>query len=297
MLKSRIWTALCLILFIVLSIVYFPNWAIAIIAGGVFILGLYEWFHLVGYRRFPPPLVLITAFIKWLLITFVLIPLLLMILISALYYYGLPLFGPLDWSGPANLQMPLLILLTLGIWIVAFLDVLMYPRGIENYTKGEKGLIVGFYVLIPACFSIVYLQGISPKWALYPLVLVWAADIGAYILGKWLGRHKCAPKVSPGKTWEGIIGGFLAGFLVASLGFYYLNIKLPFTFWMGFNAIIIFFSIVGDLFESLFKRVHQLKDSGRLLPGHGGILDRIDSLTAALPIFAVLGRVLEIFYT
>jgi phosphatidate cytidylyltransferase len=120
---------------------------------------------------------------------------------------------------------------------------------------------------------------------LWLLLLVIAADIGAFFAGRRFGRHKLAPRVSPGKTWEGALGGLLAVGLVALVGAVHLS--LPVAAGMAFGCAVGIFSVIGDLTESMFKRAAGLKDSGSVLPGHGGILDRIDSLTAAAPLYAL----------
>jgi phosphatidate cytidylyltransferase len=121
------------------------------------------------------------------------------------------------------------------------------------------------------------------------MVLVWGADIGAYFSGRAFGKRKLAPAVSPGKSWEGVYGG-LALTLVITLVVGVVrdwSVKEIFLALLA-TAIVVFISVVGDLTESMFKRQAGIKDSSNLLPGHGGVLDRIDSLTAAIPIFAVL---------
>jgi phosphatidate cytidylyltransferase len=120
---------------------------------------------------------------------------------------------------------------------------------------------------------------------LWLVLLVIAADIGAYFAGRSLGRRKLAPRVSPGKTWEGALGGLLMVVLVAWLGARHFALAVPPCLFFGCAVGI--FSIVGDLTESMFKRAAGLKDSGMLLPGHGGLLDRIDSVTAAAPLYAL----------
>jgi phosphatidate cytidylyltransferase len=129
---------------------------------------------------------------------------------------------------------------------------------------------------------------------LFILLLVWAADTGAYFAGKNLGKHKLAPKVSPKKTWEGVYGGLFLALAVMVAGIHLLQFDreqwLPLK---GLTIIIVAYSVIGDLTESIFKRLTGVKDSGRILPGHGGILDRIDGVTAVLPIsllgFSILG--------
>ena len=121
---------------------------------------------------------------------------------------------------------------------------------------------------------------------LFALVVVMAADVGAYFAGSCFGRLRLAPKVSPGKSWEGVIGGVLASLVVAAIGAPLLVWPLTAVLWLAAAAAA--FSVVGDLTESLMKRHSGLKDSGGLFPGHGGVLDRFDSLSAGVPIF-VLG--------
>jgi phosphatidate cytidylyltransferase len=116
------------------------------------------------------------------------------------------------------------------------------------------------------------------------LAIVWAADVGAYAFGRWLGRTQLAPAVSPGKTWEGMAGGLLLAGLAAGIAAVWLD--LPVARLAALGVVTALVSVLGDLTQSMFKRNVGLKDSGKLLPGHGGVLDRIDSLTAAIPVFA-----------
>jgi phosphatidate cytidylyltransferase len=122
----------------------------------------------------------------------------------------------------------------------------------------------------------------GPKWVLFALVLIWAADIGAFFVGRRFGRTRLAPNVSPGKTWEGVVGGLVASALVAALGSGLFG--QPPLWFVPLCLAVVAFSIVGDLTESLLKRFAGLKDSGSLFPGHGGVMDRIDSVTGAAPI-------------
>ena len=148
---------------------------------------------------------------------------------------------------------------------------------------------IGWIVLVPAWLAAVYLQRL-PWLMLAVLLMVWVADTAAYFSGRRFGRRKLAPQISPGKTWEGVIGAFVA---VLAYGFVANLVMQPSaniydrTVFLIFVAALTVIGIVGDLFESWIKRGAGVKDSGSLLPGHGGILDRIDSLTAALP-FAAL---------
>lgn len=145
---------------------------------------------------------------------------------------------------------------------------------------------VGLVVLVPPALALAHLRLIGPDVLLIVMAVVWVADIAAYFSGRAFGRRKLAPSISPGKTWEGAAGaavGVLVFGIAVAIG---LNVPPP-GGWPGFAVLLIAYtgvSIIGDLFESLLKRQAGLKDSGAILPGHGGILDRIDSLTSTLPI-------------
>ena len=148
----------------------------------------------------------------------------------------------------------------------------------------------GFIVIAPAWVAVLSLVTTHIGLLLYLIAIIAAGDSGAYFIGRYCGRHKLAPAVSPKKTMEGLLGGLGSGGLVAVV----LALFLPFHgFWcyVGiflFAALIVAVSVVGDLFESMIKREADVKDSGFLLPGHGGFLDRTDSLLAALPPFALI---------
>ncbi len=159
--------------------------------------------------------------------------------------------------------------------------------------------IAGWVVLIGAWVAVVELQAYSPWLVLAAMTIVWIADTAAYFAGRAFGRHKLAPQVSPGKTWEGVFGA-LAAVAVYALVLVplakaggYSGVESPFAViaWVAFALGLVALSIVGDLYESLLKRHAGVKDSGRLLPGHGGVLDRVDALLAAMPAAALLALV------
>jgi phosphatidate cytidylyltransferase len=167
-------------------------------------------------------------------------------------------------------------------WLAAFAWVVWAPgRG-----SPATAAIAGFLVLVPAAVAIGRLVALEPagrRLFFFLVVLIAAADVGAYFGGRRFGRRRLAPRVSPGKTWEGFLAGFAAATLAALVGGRLLGFAgLP---WVAVCVVVVLASVVGDLVESMFKRRVGLKDSSALLPGHGGVLDRVDSLTAAGPVF------------
>lgn len=166
-------------------------------------------------------------------------------------------------------------------WLTAFLWVAFAPRWVSPWSAGLAGVLA----LVPSWVAMVHLRLSLPhgaEWVLFALLLVWVADIGAFFVGRRFGRIRLAPEVSPGKTWEGALGGLAVSALVAVAGAAWFRVALlPF---LPLCLAAVGFSIVGDLTESLLKRFAGMKDSGSILPGHGGVMDRIDSLTGAAPV-------------
>lgn len=174
--------------------------------------------------------------------------------------------------------------LALVAWLICFVFILRYPVEPPRLLSGAVGLVVlpaGWWFLS----RILADPDLGPAWVLTLFLLVACADIGAFFAGRSLGRRPLAPTVSPKKTWEGVIGGLIAaalGGLAASIVFHRPALSM-----MGIGLTVAAISVVGDLTISMFKRSAGLKDSGTLLPGHGGVLDRTDSLLAAVPLFFV----------
>ena len=153
----------------------------------------------------------------------------------------------------------------------------------------SKG-VVGFLVLVPTWAAIVYIRELEqgPWLIVYMFLMVWGADTGAYFAGKRFGKRKLMPRVSPAKSWAGIGGATVTVLIISMLTQPYLHFSQDLSYGIYLLALILLFvSVVGDLTESMFKRQCGIKDSGSILPGHGGIMDRIDSLTAAAPVFAL----------
>jgi phosphatidate cytidylyltransferase len=178
-------------------------------------------------------------------------------------------------------ELDVALYVALAWWFAALLWIVAVPTSVNRATAA----IAGALVLVPAWLALVRLHAADPQLLLFLLLLVVAADVGAYFAGRKFGRTKLAPRVSPGKTWEGVAGGLAASTVMALIGVLWFQ-QNPWLF-VGLCALVVAASVVGDLTESLFKRHAGLKDSGSLLPGHGGLLDRVDSVTAAAPVFIV----------
>lgn len=175
------------------------------------------------------------------------------------------------------------------LWLFAVRWVGNFPEKTENW-YGKRLIVIAVIMLISAITAMYFLWQQSAWWLLYVFVLVWCADSGAYFVGRKLGKRKMSPAVSPNKSVEGLYGGLATGVLVVlGVSFGVLNSwsGMAIVLFLGLSLITIVMSVFGDLFESMMKRHAGIKDSGRILPGHGGVLDRIDSQLSAMPIFAL----------
>lgn len=262
MLKQRIITAVILLPIALIGFFLLHGLAFALFIGVVVSLGAWEWARLAGFAAQ-------SVRVSYALAVAVLLGLL----------YLMPSLAP----G---------LLLAGGIWwLAATALVLTYPDS-RQYWGGPVGsLVIGLLVLLPAWQALVVLkQWPLGNWLILAvMVLVWAADIGAYFSGKRFGRRKLAPQVSPGKSWEGLVGGLLTSLLITlCVGLYRDWSAGTLLLAVLGAAVVVLISVVGDLTESMFKRSSGIKDSSQLLPGHGGVMDRIDSLTAAIPVFVLL---------
>jgi phosphatidate cytidylyltransferase len=182
----------------------------------------------------------------------------------------------------------------LAIWLLIAMYLPLYRYSGKWPLSGRVLLLgLGLDLLWICVHGLIYLHQHHGGWILlYLLTLVWVADTGAYFSGRKFGKHKLAPAISPGKTWEGVAGGIFANLLwmllvYQMLGSYQLHtgLNLSLIQFLLIGLATSFISVVGDLFESILKRQAGVKDSGKLLPGHGGVLDRIDSIIAASPVF------------
>ncbi|MFZ7217525.1 phosphatidate cytidylyltransferase [Avibacterium avium] len=280
MLKQRVISAIILIAIVCAALFLFSPFYFALALGAVATLGIWEWTQFAQVKN---------KFWRVVVAGLAGAVLFLWILSEANYLNAGRVFE--HYAGP--------ILLSAVIWwIVALGLVVSYPQSAKFWAKS---------VLLQAVFAIVtlvpFIVGVlrlrldgyvaNPYHGLmllfYVFILVWAADSGAYFAGRKFGKHKLAPKVSPGKTWQGVLGGLITAGVLAGI---FMQIapqdlfNVPTVPFIALSVATVAISVLGDLTESMFKRESGIKDSSNLIPGHGGILDRIDSLTAAVPFFA-----------
>ena len=263
MLKQRVFTAIVLAPLALLGVFALPLSSFIYFLDAAILLAAWEWANLSGYdkalKRYAYVLVMALA-----------------ILGLHLSYAALPTSSILLFSAFA--------------WLIALVWVMRYPQS-EGWARSWQRALIGFVVLVPCWLAFVSMKASDNGELLILLLflLVWGADVGAYFAGKRFGRNKLAPHVSPGKTREGVYGGLFSTAIVAIGYAIYSGFEASqLIMLLGLAVLTGVVSVLGDLFESMLKRHRGIKDSSQLLPGHGGILDRIDSLTAASPVF-VLG--------
>jgi phosphatidate cytidylyltransferase len=194
------------------------------------------------------------------------------------------LIGWLAWATPTG-RMPMTLVWTqLAVWALAAATLPRFPVHFPRWVVLLAGLIVLPLAWL-AFAHVLKTRGFGAPWVLYLFLVVAAADVGAYFAGRRFGRLKLAPRVSPGKTWEGFAGGLVAVALVGLCGAWYF--AMPVAGMVVMVLAVALISVVGDLGISMLKRDSGLKDTGQLFPGHGGVLDRIDSLLAAIPMYVL----------
>jgi phosphatidate cytidylyltransferase len=270
MLKLRVITALVLGPLILWSVLVFSHRELAIELALIMSVAAWEWARLAGLTNNIARLV------------FGGVTLIIMLLITGLLHYS-------------TAWLPWVLVTNLIWWLLALVFVVTFRKTPDQLPVSFSGseivlnLLAGIVIIVGAFVALVGIHQaleLGPYYILILLLLIWTADIAAYFTGKRFGKHKLAPYVSPGKTWEGVVGAILAVLVAAFIIGYVLHYE-PATIgvFMVLVVVTIAISILGDLTESLFKRRAGVKDSSHLLPGHGGILDRIDSLMAAAPVF------------
>lgn len=260
MLKQRIISGVAMAVAAIVLVAWMPTSIVAIFSFAVLLIAAWEWSRLTSQKQ---PL------LKLLYLVVVVVSLL------------------LSWMLRNSALEATLLTVTFFIWLLIFAGVVMY-RQVANQPPREQTLLAaaGPIVLSGAFIAVVGLHEISPAWLLYPLVIAAIADVGAYFVGKQYGETQLSPHLSPGKTREGLFGGVVAVLIVSLFGSLILPLepgdRLPFIM---LSVLMSFVSVLGDLFFSMLKRESGFKDSGNILPGHGGVLDRLDSHIAVLPLF------------
>ena len=268
MLKQRLMTAAVLILIALAVLFYLPPPAFCILTAFISLAAAYEYTSLMGVARVSSRILCLIAMCFVLLNT---------------------------------LMIPILVILAVGCawWVLALCLVVTYRQGAMRWLNSVwlRGLM-GVMVIVPCWAALNYIrnQNDGIYALLFLLILVFGADSTAYFVGKQWGWTKLAPTVSPGKSVQGVIGAVFFSIIVTVVVLLFSRVSAAGWFWaLALSIVTVLFSIVGDLFESVLKRHAGLKDSGQLLPGHGGILDRIDSLTAGAPMFAFGAMLLGIY--
>ncbi len=276
MTKTRVLAALVMAPLVIAAVLLLPTEWLMPLAAVLSLTALWEWFKLVDIEDTLARTTLMAC--------------------------NLGLMVALVWGSRTTVAgaLPLFELVAvLGVvwWLLALLWLLHYDFASSAEGSGRIAkLIAGTAAVVPAWCALALIhheQSNGPEWLLLVLLLVWAADSGAYFAGRrfggrWFGGRKLAPRISPNKTIEGLLGGLALAAAVAVAGAMLLDVPTQrFANVIVVALVTVVFSVIGDLFESLLKRHCGVKDSGTLIPGHGGILDRVDSLLAALPVFAI----------
>ena len=264
MLKLRLLTAVVLIPLVIWALFGWPQTAFTLFVGVFILIGAWEWTALCGLKQLP----------------------------ARFFYLVLVLIAAAFLMVTPSAVLPLMGIAVLW-WIWIFVELIIYPEVHQGFLASRNGrLLSGFVVLLPAWVALPVLRQLPHgTWlALFLLLIVWAADTGAYFAGHRWGKTKLAARVSPGKTWEGVAGGLVLVIILA-LGAgvfvgHYTGLML--LAWVVLATITGLVSVLGDLFESRMKRVAGVKDSGKIFPGHGGVLDRVDAFTAAAPLFTLV---------
>jgi phosphatidate cytidylyltransferase len=258
MLRTRVYTALALLAGFLAILFFLPKPLPAVAFAVVAAVLAWEWGRLVGFGR-P----------------------------ASAGFIALVLASCLLANGQAERLFPLLWLASAAFWL--FVAPLWLWKRWPATGRPLLAVVVGWLLIIPTWAGLTALQERNPWWLFAAMALVWVADISAYFAGRAWGRHKLAPAISPGKTWEGVAGAVPGVLLYAAAGALIAGVRPPnLLVWALLLPALTAVSVVGDLFESLVKRQAGRKDSSGLLPGHGGFLDRLDSQTSTLPLAALI---------
>lgn len=282
MLKERVLSAIIMVIAVLAAIFFLSPITLTFALAALVVAGSWEWAQFAGFKHPVPRAV----------VAFVMVCLFILLITANSDYIKATRFL-------TNETIPLLFIGCIW-WLVAFALVITYPNSAKLWKKSVSAkFIFGFCTLIPFFLGTLTLRFYNYNidqykgtfLFLYVCLLIWGADSGAYFFGRAFGKSKLAPKVSPSKSWEGVIGGLITSGVIA---FLFLEFTPKNVFgrelatgpFIAVSVATVAISVLGDLSESMFKREAGIKDSSNLIPGHGGILDRIDSLTAAVPFFA-----------
>ena len=267
MLGTRVLTAAVALPLAVLAILFLPPMGLAVAVGALMLAGAFEWAALAGLAMRGRAVFVVAAAV-----------------VMALALGLSEADGPVSSDG-------LVLGLAAVFWVGAIGLVVRFPaRWHATLGRRPVALVVGLIVLAAPVVAVAYIDQADqgPLLVLLLCLMIWGADTGAYVAGRTLGRHKLVPRVSPGKTIEGAAGGLATAMILGALGALVLGLDGWRTLGVALlGAWIATISIVGDLTISMFKRSAGVKDSGRLFPGHGGVLDRLDSMLAAAPWFVI----------
>ena len=262
MLKQRVITAIILASLIVSAVIFLPTQILALILAGIICVAAWEWTACAGFDAVIHKVVYVIAIFLCLMAC---------LLLSDKLWIILVISGGLVW------------------WLIAMYLVIYYQTHMTiNLSSRLLKAIIGGVILIPSWLSLILIHaGISgTSLILFLFFLIWFADSAAYFSGRKFGNRKLASNVSPGKSWEGVYGALLLSFLFGTGYALYVDMQFMVAIlFITLTMLTVSFSILGDLVESMFKRMNGIKDSSNILPGHGGVLDRIDSLTSAAPVF------------
>lgn len=268
MLKQRVTTALTLLIVLGGLVHFLPASGFVGVVAVVFAIAAWEWAPLSGFTSS-------TARVLIAVVCAVMI---------------LALASLLGFPSDPDAHVLKYLFISSGVWwAIALLWVQSFPASVHLWQSQAVRLLMGAAALLPCAIALIWLRVQGPHiWLLLFLVaLVAFADIGAYFAGKAFGKRKLAPKVSPGKSIAGLVGGLISAAVFAFVVAFQWPLPLTLTQWVVICVLTTFASVLGDLFESMMKRHAGVKDSSQILPGHGGVLDRIDGWTAAAPIFVL----------
>lgn len=268
MLKQRVITAIVLTIVFLTALFGLPAQYFPAFVAVIVLMGAWEWANLSSMGK------------RWQRSVY-------LIFIASLLGVAAWCIGLFPYEGLNNSLIKTILIIACTGWAVALLLIQGYPTSAILWGHPILRLVMGIFVLIPTWVALTYIrmQPVGEWLVLLMIAIIAAADIGGYFTGRKFGKHKLALAVSPGKTWEGFAGGLIFNLLLVVLISVLTTTHLPTLLAVAIPTSL--FSVVGDLLESMVKRHAGVKDSGDVLPGHGGVLDRVDSITAAAPVFAL----------